>query len=414
VLIVEDRQELAGLIAAALQHAGFEAEVAHLARDARRKIAASPPDAVILELLLPDDFGFDVAKRVRAARPEAAVIALSGAFREDPAVREALRTGLLDAFLEKPFRVAQVVATLRARLGLEEGDDDDAREPGASDDPARDLAARTVEGNTGDFSFDVPEGGLAAAVAQTAEAFSTDEIPELLVGDLSERSLPRLINAFYLGSQSGELTLVCGRVVKMIFFQDGRPVFAASNVQGDRFDERLLAGGAVEPAAIAAATAEAERSGKRIDRVLLEMGVLTPSEHRRQLTEQIKAIVFSLFAWTEGHWRISFEDRAADEPVRLQVFPAELILEGVTSLPLQTLRTLLSPTVRLVPAPAPAYELYELPLSGDQAMIVARLDGTRSVADVVEEGWLPEQATHALLYGLRCLEVVEDASLLIL
>ncbi len=443
VLVVEGRPELAQLMAAALETAGFSISVAESAREGRRRIAEEPPDGLVLELLLPDAFGFEVARSLREARPEAAVIAVSEAFDADPAVREALASGLFDTFLRKPFRIGRIIDELQMRLGLfrDEGTGACQAEVG---DPARDLAAGAVEGTPFDFSFDDPEEGLVTAALKAAEAACTegskaqgeegsepaaggeligeasssahrpDASTRLDTGDLSERSVPRLINAFYLSGQSGELSLRRGRVVKMVYFRDGLPAFAASNLREDRLDVRLLERGEVDADTVKEAVEEAGRVGRRIDRVLLERGVLRPARHKALVTEQVKSILFSLFSWREGVWQITFDDRAEQEPVRLEVHPTDLIFEGAAGLSLETLVELLPRDVRLVPSPSPPYELYQLSLSGPQAMIVSRLDGTRSVEEIAEEGWLPEQETHALLYALLCLEVVEDASLLLL
>jgi hypothetical protein len=283
------------------------------------------------------------------------------------------------------------------------------------------LDAEVVEGKPGDYLFDAPEGGLAAAIVAEAERAAPPRLAprdgparRTTLGDLGEHSVPQLITAFYVAGESGELHVSRGKVRKVIYFHEGVPAFAASNLRKDRFDELLLARGSLDAPSVKAVAKEARAKGVRVDRLLLERGLLSQTRYRTLVTEQVKEILFSLFPWQEGRWEMTFEHHAETEPFRLDVFPADLILEGCLTMAQDTLEQILDRNVRLAPAPAPNFELYELSLSGAQALVVSRLDGTRTAAELAEEGWLPAHETYALLYGLKCLGVVEDASLLLL
>ncbi|MDF1564786.1 MAG: response regulator [Deltaproteobacteria bacterium] len=415
ILVVEDQAELAQLLAAALEDAGYRVMLAGTAEEADRCLDRFPMAGMLLDLLLPDGLGFDLARKAKALAQPPLVLATSGVFRNDPAVDTALSDGIFDAFFEKPYRTRELLDRLSDLLPappVPPPADERMRS-----DPLLQLDAQAVEGTPSDFIFDAPEGGLAAAIAAEAErAPAEPEAPGRMttLGDLGEHNVPHLITAFYVAGESGELHVTRGKVRKVIYFHEGVPAFAASNLRKDRFDELLLARGALDAEAVRKAAREARKREARVDRLLLEKGLLTSSRYRTLVTEQVKQILFSLFPWQEGRWEMTFEHHAETEPVRLEIFPADLILEGCLTLGQDTLESLLGTDTRLAPAPAPNFELYELSLSGAQALVVSRLDGTRSVTDLAEEGWLGVHETYALLYALRCLGVVEDASLLLL
>ncbi len=413
LLIVEDQAELGRLLAAALEDAGYEVRVARRVDEALAALTAAAPGGILLDLLLPDGLGFAVAEAAGRLPTRPAVVGISGVFRQDPSVRDALSRGLLDAFFDKPFHLPEVLARLQALIP----DATPAPAPAYDPDQVVRLEAVPVEGTPQDYVFDPPEAGLEAALRAQAEKAPEVEPPKASPGpsgSLAEHSVPRLLNAFHVSRETGELHLQRGKVRKVIYFHEGLPAFGASNLRRDRFDELLLRQGALDEAAIRAAAEEASERGERIDRVLLGRGLLSRARHRALVTRQVKGILFSLFPWREGTWRMTFQRQAEAEPVRLDIFPTDLVLEGVHTLTLPVLRDLLPGHLRLAPAPAPAYELYDLPLTGPQAQVVARLDGTRTVADLSAEGWLDRRDTWALLYALFCLQVVEDASLLLL
>jgi len=85
VLVVEDDAELATGIAAALAKSGIEVVTAHTGTDAMRLALQSPPDAVLLDLGLPDGHGYMVARALRKEflPPEAAVVILTGSSVSD-------------------------------------------------------------------------------------------------------------------------------------------------------------------------------------------------------------------------------------------------------------------------------------------------------------------------------------------
>ena len=66
VLIVEDEREIAELMQFNLKRAGFDTDVAHRGREALDRIRKTPPDVVVLDLMLPDLDGLEICRRIRA------------------------------------------------------------------------------------------------------------------------------------------------------------------------------------------------------------------------------------------------------------------------------------------------------------------------------------------------------------
>ena len=113
LLVVEDDAELRHVLALALANHGYEVREAGTGGDALRLIQARTPDAVILDLGLPDMDGFAVAAHIRAEY-ELPIIVLSANGDEQNQVR-ALDIGAND-FVTKPFRERELMARIRAAL----------------------------------------------------------------------------------------------------------------------------------------------------------------------------------------------------------------------------------------------------------------------------------------------------------
>ena len=73
ILVVEDDQDIAQLVARYLEKAGFVPEVVSSGRDALTAIAAQAPDLIVLDLMLPQVDGLEVCRAVRGREATAAI-----------------------------------------------------------------------------------------------------------------------------------------------------------------------------------------------------------------------------------------------------------------------------------------------------------------------------------------------------
>jgi two-component system OmpR family response regulator len=112
VLVVEDEEKLAALIARALREAGLAVDAAHRGEDALWMAGATPYDAIVLDVGLPGIDGFEVCRRLRADGVWAPVLMLTA--RDAVPDRVAGLDGGADDYMTKPFAPAEVLARLRA------------------------------------------------------------------------------------------------------------------------------------------------------------------------------------------------------------------------------------------------------------------------------------------------------------
>ena len=69
VLVVDDEQSITDLVALALRYEQFEVAVAHTGRQALNAVRSFHPDLVVLDVMLPDFDGFEVARRMGRSGP---------------------------------------------------------------------------------------------------------------------------------------------------------------------------------------------------------------------------------------------------------------------------------------------------------------------------------------------------------
>lgn len=150
VLVVEDEPGIAGFVRRGLLFEGFMVEVAADGRAALAAVRDTPPDLVVLDIMLPHVDGIEVTRRVRAAeaaegRPPVPILMLTA--------RDAVpdRVGGLEAgaddYLVKPFAFDELLARVRALLRRSQAAGASAAAPAETHrfaDLALDLGSRTV------------------------------------------------------------------------------------------------------------------------------------------------------------------------------------------------------------------------------------------------------------------------------
>lgn len=122
ILIVEDQEELAQLIAMQLERADMNTQQCHRAAHAMRFLQRNFANLVLLDVNLPDQSGFAFAQDLKAADINIPIIFVTGNIEETSRVKGLEIGG--DDYITKPFSYAELVARIRAVLRRAEGQAD--------------------------------------------------------------------------------------------------------------------------------------------------------------------------------------------------------------------------------------------------------------------------------------------------
>ena len=165
LLVVDDEPPMRRFLRASLTAAGYAVEEAGTGAEALRVAASHPPDAVLLDLGLPDMDGVEVARRLRewSAVP---IVVLSARGRENDKI-EALDAGA-DDYVTKPFAIGELTARLRAALRRSARTEGDEQAIVTTGPLAIDLGRRRVTLAGADVKLTPIEYRLLATLARHA------------------------------------------------------------------------------------------------------------------------------------------------------------------------------------------------------------------------------------------------------
>lgn len=114
VLVVDDEVNIAELICMALRYEGWHVQAAHSGSKAVAAAKDLDPDAVVLDMMLPDFDGLEVLRRIRSSNPDLPVVFLTAKDAVEDRVAGLTAGG--DDYVTKPFSLEEVVARLRGMM----------------------------------------------------------------------------------------------------------------------------------------------------------------------------------------------------------------------------------------------------------------------------------------------------------
>lgn len=434
LLVVDDNKELLALLTGLFEEAGYTVAAASKGKPALDLAKDSKPKLAIIDLLLPDMMGYQLADALRSAGTDVPFVFITGVFKGAKHSNEALQRHKAAGFFEKPFDAKKLLESVKKLVPPDAPSPLASAVQGAANDfeveldidvdedtpqEEMELTGKIRVTGGGNISAELrgedlhATGGASGPVSggrphpPSAPSARPAGARAQRTGHLGD-NLPGLITAFYLAKETGELGVQRGKVKKVIYFEGGNPVFALSNLAADRFGQFLVRVGKIKPEQLQDAAVVASASKRRTGDVLVERGQLKDTERLYYVGQQVKAIIYSVFGWEDGTFVVSFREKARSEVIKLDVFPGNLILRGVKKLyKPERLARLIAPEDRLIPSPQPAYALNELELEKWEAQLLLKIDGVRTNAEVIALAGKPEHQVRAFLVAMLGLNVLE-------
>ncbi|MGB0650627.1 MAG: response regulator transcription factor [Rhodothermales bacterium] len=114
ILLVEDDEELSGVVSNRLRESGYTVRTAFTGPEALIRVSEAIPDIVLLDIMLPEMDGLEVCRRLRADHPLLYIMMLTARAEEMDRV-VGLEVGA-DDYLTKPFSLSEMIARVRSAL----------------------------------------------------------------------------------------------------------------------------------------------------------------------------------------------------------------------------------------------------------------------------------------------------------
>ena len=123
ILVVDDEPDFAGIVQQNLEKEGFEVEVAYDGDEGLEKVQANPPDAIVLDVMMPGKDGYQVCSELKADDrfADIPIILLTAVASHVTSTRYSHRDGMsteADDYLAKPASAEQITESIKGLLDM--------------------------------------------------------------------------------------------------------------------------------------------------------------------------------------------------------------------------------------------------------------------------------------------------------
>jgi DNA-binding response OmpR family regulator len=166
ILIIDDEAEIRKMLSRLLSHKGHRVLEAERGHQALRMVKEYAPDLIVLDAMLPEVHGFEIARRIKGSQRygHIPIIMVSAVYRGWRYAEDLKQTCGVDYFIEKPFKIAEVIAAVEACLS-----------PGQGREERPDVSGEAEEAlNAGIAAYKA--GRLDEAIAHLARGVGIDPL----------------------------------------------------------------------------------------------------------------------------------------------------------------------------------------------------------------------------------------------
>ncbi len=123
ILVVDDEPDFAGIVQKNLEKEGFEVEVAYDGDEGLEKVQANPPDAIVLDVMMPGKDGYQVCSELKAddRYADIPIILLTAVASHVTSTRYSHRDGMsteADDYLAKPASAEEITESIKGLLDM--------------------------------------------------------------------------------------------------------------------------------------------------------------------------------------------------------------------------------------------------------------------------------------------------------
>ncbi len=228
---------------------------------------------------------------------------------------------------------------------------------------------------------------------------------ETLQGSISKFTLPDIFQLLANGRKTGTLGIQKEDDIVMIYFRQGRIVYAYGPRQNRHVGQMLRERGRLTEDQLrdAVETQSSISLSKRLGQIMIEKNYINRVDLSEVITEQIRELIYSLLDWDSGSFKFYDNQYPTREEITIDLSVENVILEGVRRLDeVNRLKDLLPD----YDAPLKIESLgsdrnRDISLQTDEWNLLARIDGRKTVQQLIDESGLGEVKALEKLAALK-------------
>jgi hypothetical protein len=224
--------------------------------------------------------------------------------------------------------------------------------------------------------------------------------------DLAQTPLPEVLATISRYKVPGVVDCHRRSETKSIFVESGSIIFATSSDVADSLGDRLLAQGKITRDQYDTSVRVLQQGNKRQGTILVEMKAIEPKDLFIAVREQVQAIVWSIFEWTEGAVLFEPGRERTQEFIKLNIPLRQAILQGVNGVGDAKLLVSRMGNKTTILQRNDEVDAKDLGLSPEEEALLAAVDGKKSLYELTAIPVLPAAQNAKLLYAFFVLRLI--------
>ncbi len=222
-----------------------------------------------------------------------------------------------------------------------------------------------------------------------------------LKGDLTTMGLEDIFQWLAVGKKTGVLELKGFLHTKRVFFHDGKVTSVWSSDPREYLGQYLLAYNRINEEQLREALATQEDENQLLGRILVSRQLITEAEIRRIVQLKVEESIYDTFLWEVGSFEFFDGQAPPQKTMQLSLDVTGIVLEGARRVDeWKRIREVIKGGDAVLTA-VPEAIAEMLPLAPEDADLLGRLDGHKTMDQVVIEMRVPEFKIHKLVFDLH-------------
>lgn len=226
-------------------------------------------------------------------------------------------------------------------------------------------------------------------------------------GNLSETTLPEMLYSIDRFRVPGVIEAQNGDVIKKVYIRQGYIVHASSTDRRDSLGAHLAETGAVPADLLKGLSKMRQSSSKRFGVLVLERGLLAPTQMLEAIRAHLEGIIWSLFYWSEGEVTFGLGELEETDMIQIQLPIPQVIIKGIKQAP--DAKPLLARLGHRDTVMEPSFEyedLIETGLDKQDFRLLRSVDGKKSLYELCSQGPEAPAQVAKMLYAFQVLHLV--------
>jgi CheY-like chemotaxis protein len=388
VLIVEDDGAVAQLLGDVLEAEGFQVQVEADGERGLRAFESKAVDLVITDLVLPKLEGAELIERLRElpGGRDVPIIVISGVSPSPELRRELVEKHRVRELLDEPLDVDRMIDLLHDVFSSA------YPEPKSTPTGEHRLLPelkRAVDGSSRGTLLDVPDKG-----------------------DLETVPFARVLGKLFRTRATGALMLRKASVKKIVYLREGIPIFVKSNLLSECLGRIMVQERLISQEECDESLKKKKKEKGRQGEILVQMGSISQHNLDFALELQMQTKLFDMFSWLEGRYQFNDRGDYSATQVALPMAPVALIYEGASrAMSNERIARELArlADTKVVPSGDPTFRYQTLQLDPRADRLVDKIDGSRSVGELLDAAELDRADAALLLYALAVTGLLQSA-----